>query len=213
MMQLQGSLNADIVPDFATTAGVVREPSDWPVVEGRVGWVLGHRGKGCRPITFGISGHIGETGFDFTQSSGAPLNLPPADDQRFRTWSLNADMRVPITDRLGIQGEFFTGENLSAFLGGIGQGVCPCKPKHHSFDRRLDRPLVRLDQPFALSRRMGARRSAQFRLPGGPHVQPIHLRERVFRYYQAVYHRVGSNLLEDVLSGRATQSEQPDDTG
>jgi len=49
--------------------------------------------------------------------------LPEEDDRRFRTWSFNADMRVPITDRLAVKGEFFTGENLSQFLGGIGQGI------------------------------------------------------------------------------------------
>ena len=35
-------------------------------------------------------------------------------------------MKLPITDRLRLQGEFFTGENLSNILGGIVQGVCPC---------------------------------------------------------------------------------------
>ena len=46
-------------------------------------------------------------------------------DQRRRTWSGNLDVRVPLTDRLGVQGECFVGENLSAFLGGIGQGIEP----------------------------------------------------------------------------------------
>lgn len=124
-MEVQGSLNQDIIPDFPT-ASVDREPADWPLIEGRLGWVVGPRGKGCRPITFGISGHIGEMEFDFRDPSPPPLNLPPEDDRRFRTWSLNADVRVPLTDRLGVQGEFFTGENLSSFLGGIGQGVCAC---------------------------------------------------------------------------------------
>jgi hypothetical protein len=30
-----------------------------------------------------------------------------------------------LTERLGVQGECFVGENLSAFLGGIGQGINP----------------------------------------------------------------------------------------
>ena len=30
---------------------------------------------------------------------------------------------MPITERFGVQGEFFTGENLGAYLGGILQGV------------------------------------------------------------------------------------------
>lgn len=125
-VELQASLNQDIVSDFATTAGIRRELSDWPVVEGRLGAALGDVCEDPNPVTFGVSGHIGETGFDFLTAGPPPLSLPPADDTRFRTWSLNADWRAPLTPNMGVQGEFFTGANLSAFLGGIGQGVCPC---------------------------------------------------------------------------------------
>lgn len=89
---------------------------NWPIIQGRVGWTLGHRGKNCRPITVGASGHVGEEQFDHA--------IFGINNQR-RTWSANVDLRVPLTDRLGFQGEWFTGENLGAFLGGIGQGVNP----------------------------------------------------------------------------------------
>ena len=46
------------------------------------------------------------------------------DDHR-RTWSGNIDVRMPITERFGFQGECQIGENLGAFLGGIGQGIDP----------------------------------------------------------------------------------------
>jgi len=36
-------------------------------------------------------------------------------------------VRIPITERFGFQGEYFTGRNLGTFLGGIAQGVCPCR--------------------------------------------------------------------------------------
>ena len=123
---LQGSLNQDIVTDFPTDTGIRREASNWPVVQARAAFTLGPRGDGDDPLTFGISGHIGETGFDFLSVGPPPLSLPPEDDARFRTWSFNVDVHVPLTDRCGVQGEYFTGANLSAFLGGIGQGVCPC---------------------------------------------------------------------------------------
>jgi hypothetical protein len=45
------------------------------------------------------------------------------DDARIFTWSLNGDLRVPVTERFGVQGEFFTGQNLGTFLGGVGQGI------------------------------------------------------------------------------------------
>jgi hypothetical protein len=122
----QGSLNQDITTDFPDEPGVHRESSNWPVLEGRLAVTLGQRGAGDHPIELGVSGHIGETGFDFLTTGPPPLNLPPQDDVRFLTWSVNVDVRVPLADYCGVQGELFLGENLSAFLGGIGQGVCSC---------------------------------------------------------------------------------------
>jgi hypothetical protein len=78
---------------------------------------LGERGPGALPIVFGASAHIGEEEFDSNIPGIVRVN------EHRKTWSLNADVRIPITDRLGFQGEFFTGENLGAFLGGIGQGM------------------------------------------------------------------------------------------
>lgn len=78
------------------------------------------------PATLGISGHVGETGFDFATGFPANLNLEPEDDARFKTWSFNVDATLPVTERLTFQGEFFTGANLSNLLGGVVQGVCPC---------------------------------------------------------------------------------------
>jgi hypothetical protein len=110
------SVNQNIVSDFATATNIDAEATDWPLVQGRLGVTLGPTGSGCDPITFGVSGHVGEQGFDF---SAAPV----IDDARVRTWSFNMDMRVPVGDRMGFQGEFFTGANLGTFLGGIVQGV------------------------------------------------------------------------------------------
>lgn len=123
---LQGSLNQDIIPDFPDEPGVRRESAAWPVIEGRIGMTW--RRDDCEQLntTIGASGHIGQTGFDFLKPGPPPLNLPPEDDARFLTWSFNVDLRVPITERFGVQGELFTGANLSSFLGGVGQGVCPC---------------------------------------------------------------------------------------
>lgn len=125
-LTLQGSLNQDIVTDFLTEPGIRREAANWPVLQGRTALALRLRGADHDPLTLGVSGHIGETGFDFLANGPPPLNLPPEDDARLRTWSFNVDLRVPLTERCGWQGEYFTGANLSAFGGGIGQGVCPC---------------------------------------------------------------------------------------
>ena len=110
------SANETVFPDSITS--VTGEIPNWPIIEGRVAWTVGHRGKGDQPITVGLSGHIGQSEFNYTGS-------PEAFNVDRRTWSGNFDIRVPVTERLGFQAEAFTGENLSSFLGGIGQGINP----------------------------------------------------------------------------------------
>ena len=126
---LQAALAQNINPDLiggTAAEGVIREEANWPVVEARASFSIAPNGTRRDPITLGLSGHIGETGFDFTSEGPPPLRLPPEDDARFLTWSANFDIKMPLNERLGFQGEFFTGSNLSNQLGGILQGVCPC---------------------------------------------------------------------------------------
>jgi hypothetical protein len=116
LLTLQGSANVDITNDTAT--GMVGDHSGWPVLEGRAATTFGPRGPGCTPMEFGVSSHIGEQIFNFA----APFPNPVTGLAR-ATWSLNADYRIPITQRFGVQGEFFMGQNLAAYLGGILQGI------------------------------------------------------------------------------------------
>ncbi|MCY2996391.1 MAG: hypothetical protein NTY19_52370 [Planctomycetota bacterium] len=96
------------------------ESAAWPPLQGRLGFTVGERGEGCQPATCGISGHIGEQGFDYRAGNPYPF---VGENVRISTWSFNADLRIPINDRFGVQGEFFTGSNLGAFFGGVGQGI------------------------------------------------------------------------------------------
>jgi hypothetical protein len=73
------------------------------------------------PITVGVSGHIGDQEFDYVATNPADTQL----NLKRPTWSGNLDVRVPLTERLGVQGECYVGDNLGTFLGGIGQGVDP----------------------------------------------------------------------------------------
>ena len=123
---LQGSLNQDVVTDFANETAVFREAVEVPVVEGRIAWEWGPTDEPDRQLRIGLSGHLGASGFDFLGVSPPPLNLLPEDDARFTTWSCNLDLYAPLGKRFGLAGELFTGSNLSSYLGGIGQGVCAC---------------------------------------------------------------------------------------
>lgn len=114
MLIVQGSLNETLASDF-NDLNIPRH-GDWPVIQGRLAWRLGPRGKGCHPWEFGVSSHIGSQLWHF--NGGMPDH-----DRYLRTWSLNFDAKIPLTDRFGVQGEVFTGENLGPFLGGIVQGV------------------------------------------------------------------------------------------
>jgi hypothetical protein len=126
LVTAQSSLNQNVFPDVITNGlgqglTIQGEPTSWPIIEGRVAVTLGERtGPDARPIVFGVSSHVGQQEFNELNSKG-----PVLFNQSRKTWSLNTDLRVPITDRFGFQCEFFTGEDLSQFLGGIGQGIDP----------------------------------------------------------------------------------------
>ncbi len=114
LVTLQVSANQQVFEDGG--AVISGEAPNWPIFEGRAGWTIGQRGEGWLPITVGLSGHIGPEQFDL---AGGRRN-----NQR-RTWSGNLDFNVPFTENWGVQGECFAGDNLGAFLGGIGQGLNP----------------------------------------------------------------------------------------
>ena len=106
-MTLEGSLNKDIVSDFVTDPIAPGHTGGWPVLEGRLAFTYDRQvGEDVLPIGWGISAHVGEQEFDF---------LPPDDRTghwHAPTWSFNTELRVPITKRLGVASELFTGTNL-----------------------------------------------------------------------------------------------------
>jgi len=127
LITAQGSLNVDLLSDVPA-APVTADHAGWPLLEGRLGATVGPRGPGYFPIEFGVSSHVGETVLFPAAAPGGGLSR--------RTWSLNADIRVPITSRFGVQGELWTGENLATFFGGIGQGINPVAPGYNTIRSR-----------------------------------------------------------------------------
>jgi hypothetical protein len=91
--------------DTGTDAGI-------PGLQGRLGWQMGKRQAG--PVAVGISGHWAEEEFELDDAGNT---------ERFDSWSANFDLKVPLTDKVMLQGEAYTGTNLAQYLGGIGQGV------------------------------------------------------------------------------------------
>lgn len=114
----QASINQTIVSDFVGAPDIQGEDAGWPTLMGRIGYVGPDRYGTGKPAQFGVSGHIAQHGTDF--------RTPPAeDDRRFLSWSFNIDVRYPFSERCGFQGEFFMGQALGTFLGGINQGIDP----------------------------------------------------------------------------------------
>jgi len=92
--------------------GDTGEDAGFPGVQGRVA-VTCPLVDG-RKATVGLSGHFQPEEYD-TNASGRNDDLC--------SWSANVDVKVPVNDWLTLQGEGFLGQNLDAFLGGIGQGI------------------------------------------------------------------------------------------
>ncbi len=134
---LQGSINQTIVTDFATDPLTGGEDAGWPTFMARIAFrpewsahQVESSGAGCSPRPgylapgtglrpeIGFSGHIGREQVDFTM-------MPLADDEQFTSWSFNVDLYAPLTDKFGFQGEFFWGDVLGTFQGGVIQGIDP----------------------------------------------------------------------------------------
>ncbi|MBI1923471.1 hypothetical protein HYR99_04390 [Candidatus Poribacteria bacterium] len=79
------------------------EDAGWP---GFQGWTaLSFPLLKGKPVSVGVSGHVGKEEADFN------------------TWSANLDLTLPTSNWLTFTGELWRGENLDAYLGGIGQGL------------------------------------------------------------------------------------------
>ncbi len=119
MLTLQASINGNVVTDFVTDSASTTsaDPGPYPDFQARAAVTLGRReDPDLKPIVFGVGGHYGIQDFDFRTD---PIDL----DNEVLTYSLAADLVVPISTRFGVQCEFFTGYNLSNYMGGILQGV------------------------------------------------------------------------------------------
>ncbi len=139
---LQGSLNQDIVADFASDPGVGRESANWPVVEARAALSL-DPAAGRDAVTLGLSGHIGETGFDFTGTGPPPRSLPPADERAFQRPGPTTSTWRHRSANGPTSGRFFRGATSAAARRHRPRHV-PLPARGDSLDWRLGRRRVRV---------------------------------------------------------------------
>jgi hypothetical protein len=121
LVTLQTAASVDILVPQPANTRVFGSHAGWPDWQNRVALTFGDRkAKDAHPIEVGVSGHVGEENYDFLPVAGPALR-----DLARPTWSLNADAKVPLSKSFGVQGEVYTGTNLSNYFGGIMQGIDP----------------------------------------------------------------------------------------
>jgi hypothetical protein len=67
-----------------------------------------------KPTIIGFSGHLGREEYD-TQTDGH--------NEKFESWSANFDLTQPINKWLTIKGEYYNGQNVGTYFGGILQSI------------------------------------------------------------------------------------------
>lgn len=82
------------------------QDAGWPNIQGRIGFTFDK-------VAFGFSGHYGEQEIDYMDFG----------ERYIETWSGNFDLAVDVKEWLKITGEFFIGENLDGYMGGVLQGI------------------------------------------------------------------------------------------
>ncbi len=122
-LTLEGALARTIGRDNPFLAGTLDsgEDSGEPTAQGRISTTVPVF-PNTPATSIGVSGHYGKEEYDIAADGS---------DEEFRSWSFNVDVLQPIHSWLTIKGELFTGENLDAYMGGIGQGVTLFAPNQY----------------------------------------------------------------------------------
>jgi hypothetical protein len=84
-----------------------------PTLQGRIALSAPLIAEG-KPATIAVSGHYGQEEWD-SDLNNTHLTLP--------SWSCNLELLLPLSSKLLLAGEYFTGSNLDDYAGGIIQGV------------------------------------------------------------------------------------------
>jgi hypothetical protein len=108
---------SDPEPTIVSPTFRISEDAGWPNVEARVALALGPmQGEGPdakRPFEVGVSGVVGQI----------RTTIPGVTQVFADVWGAGGDLRWAITPRLGVLGEFYIGQTLGTYMGGILQNV------------------------------------------------------------------------------------------
>lgn len=87
--------------------------ADIPTIQGRIAFSTPLL-VNTQPATIALSGHFGQEEWDSDKTG---------DHETLDSWSCNVEIALPLSEKLALAGEYFTGSNLDDYWGGIGQGV------------------------------------------------------------------------------------------
>jgi len=87
--------------------------ADIPTIQGRIAFSTPLL-VDTQPATIALSGHFGQEEWDSDKTG---------DHETLDSWSCNVEIALPLSEKLALAGEYFTGSNLDDYWGGIGQGV------------------------------------------------------------------------------------------
>lgn len=96
--------------------------SPMPTIQGRLGLETGFGSEGN--VAIGVSGHYGREEAKITTFSTGG-GLIDQETLELESWSFNVDLKLKLTSRASVSGEFFMGQNLGAYLGGVLQDYGP----------------------------------------------------------------------------------------
>jgi len=135
---------AQAVQTFQVSGSVQATQVGLPDVQAHLGIALGpRRDDGPRLFEFGIAGHVGRRQVTLQD----PGTTTPSDVQQYGTWSFVADGSLRLGESTLIEGEYFIGQLLGDYSGGIFQTVDPVKKA----------PIRARGGWVQLSQRLGAR--------------------------------------------------------
>jgi hypothetical protein len=111
ILQIQGAAVRTIGSNLATVPES-GEDAGFPTLQSRIGLTIPLLPAG--PTQAGVSGHWGQEQYDL-DVRGRHTDVD--------SWSVNLDLMQPIVKQVLLKAEWFTGQDLATYFGGIGQGV------------------------------------------------------------------------------------------